>query len=318
MPIRIQVKNFLLVAYKPKFISSNAFLTLLKKHIGEKKAGYSGTLDPFASGLLIIGFGAYTKLLPFLTKSPKCYRATLFLGAQSTTLDIEGIQKVELIKPLCLDNILQVLDSLQGEISYIPPQFSAKHINGTRAYKLARSGISFQLERQNMRVFGLKLLAYNHPFLSFEVCLDEGGYVRSIGELISSKLGVSGALSALERISEGVFSLDSDTLRLTSKKEGELSHQIFEFKAHRFSYTHTQARFFIIPPDYALPFAKMPPLCTQDMALHGKKPTLLNAKSGIYQWFFRDFFSIIEIKENGGFAYICNRIPYADTLQKTR
>ena len=115
-------KNLLFVARKPSFIGSNRFLSQIKRKYGVKKAGFSGTLDPFACGTLIIAFGQYTKLFRFLKKSPKRYRATLWLGASSPTLDIEKIEKIEDVPSFDRDQILDVVSSFCGKVTYHPPK----------------------------------------------------------------------------------------------------------------------------------------------------------------------------------------------------
>ena len=132
--------NAIFVANKPAGMSSNHFLGRLKRKYGVKKAGFSGTLDPFASGCLIVAFGSYTKFFRFLDKSPKVYEATIWLGASSPSMDNENITEISNVKELNLEKLEAIRAELTGKISYIPPKFSAKHVNGTRAYKLARSG----------------------------------------------------------------------------------------------------------------------------------------------------------------------------------
>ena len=120
--------NRLFVAYKPTGISSNHFLSSLKRKYKTKKAGFSGTLDPFAKGVLLIGMGAHTKLFRFLDKTPKTYRATLWLGAKSDSLDTEMIDNVDFLDEFSFDEVLNVVKSLEGELEYEPPIFSAKRI----------------------------------------------------------------------------------------------------------------------------------------------------------------------------------------------
>lgn len=291
------MKHLLLAAHKPKNISSNHFLTRLKKHIGEPKAGYSGTLDPFASGLLVIGFGQYTRLLPFLQLTPKRYRATLWLGASSPTLDIQGIESVRQIPPFSLERVTKVLDSLTGEIAYTPPRFSARHIDGTRAYKLAREGVEFTLAQDKMSVYELTLCAYNHPFLSFEASVSKGAYVRSLGEMIAQRLGVEGALSALHRISEGSISLLSPAQPHAHIKLDSLSYPLF-----------------VLDSVKALPFPTLELSKHKSLISNGARFALQSVKSGVYKTYFEDFFSIIEVLANKEVRYLYNRIPYADTL----
>ena len=199
------MNNRLFVAYKPANISSNTFLGRLKRKYGVKKAGFSGTLDPFAQGVLVIAFGQYTKLFRFLKKTKKSYRATLWLGASSPTLDIEKIEHVEEIMPFAPDSLKIIEQSIKGEIEYFPPKYSAKKVDGQRAYKLARSDKEFALQKIKSTIYDFKILHYMHPFVTFEITISEGGYIRSIGQIIASHFGFNGALSYLERLSEGDF-----------------------------------------------------------------------------------------------------------------
>lgn len=202
--------NRLFVAYKPAGISSNQLLSRIKRRYGVKKAGYSGTLDPFAKGVLIIAFGNHGRLFRFLNKAPKQYRATLWLGAYSPTLDIEQIERIDPIKPLDSDTVQNVVESLRGELTYLPPKYSAKRLEGKRAYELAREGKEVVLKTITSTVYDIRLLHYAHPFVTFEATVSEGSYIRSLGEMIADKLGVSGSLSALERLNEGQFVYENE------------------------------------------------------------------------------------------------------------
>lgn len=203
--------NRLFVAYKPSGTGSNRFLSKLKRKYGVKKAGFSGTLDPFAKGVLLIGFGSYTKLFRFLNKTPKSYKATLWLGAKSDSLDSEMIEEVSLLEPLEFQRVADVVKSLEGALEYEPPIFSAKRINGERAYDLARAGVAFTLKKINSTIYETKLINYCHPFVTFEARVSEGTYIRSLGSIIAQRLGVEhGSLSALERLNEGQFFYENE------------------------------------------------------------------------------------------------------------
>ena len=202
--------NRLFVAYKPSGISSNQLLGRLKRRYGIKKAGYSGTLDPFAKGVLIIAFGNHGRLFRFLNKTPKRYRATLWLGAYSPTLDIEKIESISEIHPFTVEEIQATLQTLTGELTYLPPKYSAKRIDGRRAYEFAREGKEVDLREITSTIYDLSLLHYCHPFVTFEATVSEGSYIRSLGEMIASHLGVDGALSALERLNEGQFIYENE------------------------------------------------------------------------------------------------------------
>ncbi|MDD2384878.1 MAG: tRNA pseudouridine(55) synthase TruB [Sulfurospirillaceae bacterium] len=204
------MENRLFVGYKPANLPSNFFLSRLKRKYGTKKAGFSGTLDPFAKGVLIIALGQFTKLFRFLDKVPKTYRATLWIGATSPTLDSEKIERVETVMPFAPISVEIALKSLIGEISYLPPRYSAKKIDGQRAYAMARADKEFELAKITSHVYDCKLIHYAHPFLTFEITISEGGYVRSMGAIIAQKLGFDGCLSALERLNEGLFVYDNE------------------------------------------------------------------------------------------------------------
>ena len=177
----------------------------VKRKYGTKKVGFSGTLDPFATGCLIVATGQYTKLFQYLNKTPKSYKATLWLGANSPSLDIEKVDSIKELETFDENLIKEVLASLKGELSYYPPKFCAKKINGKRAYSLARAGEEVNLKTITSIIYDIKLLNYNHPFVHFEAKVSEGTYIRSLGSLIADKLGVDGTLSSLHRNQEGQF-----------------------------------------------------------------------------------------------------------------
>ena len=203
--------NRLFVAYKPSNIGSNQYLSRLKWKYKAAKAGFSGTLDPFAKGVLIIAFGKYTSLFRFLNKTPKRYRATLWLGADSDSLDIEMVKQIDEIPELPLEKVKEAIASLEGELEYYPPIFSAKKIDGRRAYDLAREGKEVKLNTIHSTIHEMKFLNYSHPFVTFEATVSEGTYIRSLGRLIAEKLQTPGGiLSALERLNEGQFHFDEE------------------------------------------------------------------------------------------------------------
>ena len=202
--------NRLFVVNKPVFRTSNGYMGYVKRKYGTKKVGFSGTLDPFATGCLIVATGQYTKLFQYLRKTPKSYKATLWLGANSPSLDIEKIDSIKEVETFDEEQIKEVLCSLVGELDYYPPKFCAKKINGKRAYELARSGEEVELKTITSTIYDIKLINYNHPFVHFEAKVSEGTYIRSLGALIADKLGVDGTLSSLHRIHEFTFYFDNE------------------------------------------------------------------------------------------------------------
>ena len=202
--------NKLIVVNKPLFISSNFYLTKIKKKYKNKKAGFSGTLDPFAKGCLIVAFGQYSKLFKYLKKTPKTYKAVVWLGAQSESFDIEKVISVDLVEKIDVEDIISQLNSLVGELEYVPPKFSAKKIDGVRAYELARQGHDIELNKCKMNIYNTKFISYRHPFITIETTVSEGSYIRSFAQILLEKLGTVGTLSYLERINEGAFFYDNE------------------------------------------------------------------------------------------------------------
>jgi len=202
----LKKKSLLFVVDKPINISSRGYINRLKRKYGSK-IGFSGTLDPFASGTLIVATNRYTKLFNYLDKAPKRYLATLWLGAESKSFDLENIISIKDVKEFKIDEVREVLNSLIGEVKYSPPKYSAKRVAGKRAYSLARAGEDVKLKEITSTIYSIKLLQYNHPFIYFDISISEGGYIRSIGQLISQRLGVIGTLSYLRRVEEGRFSI---------------------------------------------------------------------------------------------------------------
>ena len=202
--------NKLIVVNKPLFISSNFYLTKIKKKYKNKKAGFSGTLDPFAKGCLIVAFGQYSRLFKYLKKTPKTYKAVVWLGAISESFDIEKVISVNLVDKINIEDIKFQLNALVGELEYVPPKFSAKKIDGVRAYELARQGHDVELDKCKMNIYDTKFISYRHPFITIETTVSEGSYIRSFAQILLEKLGTIGTLSYLERINEGAFFYENE------------------------------------------------------------------------------------------------------------
>jgi tRNA pseudouridine55 synthase len=202
--------NRLFVVNKPIFKSSNGYMGYVKRKYNTKKVGFSGTLDPFATGCLIVATGQYPKLFQYLKKTPKAYSATLWLGANSQSLDIENVDSVKTVSEFSINDIYQALESLRGELTYYPPKFSAKKVNGKRAYELARAGEEVNLKQITSTIYDIHLVRYNHPFVHFETVVSEGTYIRSLGAMVADKLGVDATLSSLRRDHEGTFRFEDE------------------------------------------------------------------------------------------------------------
>ncbi len=299
--IEMSAEDRIFLAYKPPSVCSNTFLSRFKRVLHCTKAGFSGTLDPFAKGVLLIATGSYTKLLPHLPLSQKQYVATLWLGLQSESLDIENVQSVTLIPPQSSAFVREVVQSLCGIHIYTPPRFCAKRIGGKRAYTLARLGQDITLAPSKMEIFNSTLLHYNHPFVRFSVSVSKGAYVRSIGEMIAQRLGVCGALCSLERVREGYFGFDTCSAFAKQKS-------IFR------AYDSKQIRLVELDIHKMLAY---PVLCLPSLREHFYQGRKLNKDmikfkgNGRFIVNFEDFFSIIEAGETD-VKYLINRIKNVD------
>ena len=193
-------------------ISSNRYLQQIKKRYQFNKIGFAGTLDPFAKGTLICASGQYTKLMRFLHKAPKHYIATIWLGTTSLSLDIQNITAIKNHKILSLSDIVKEITYLRDKryLKYTPPAFSAKHINGKRAYQLAKERQEVALAQTTMEIFDLTLKYYKHPFISLEISVSEGSYIRSFAQILLKRLQACGTLSYLNRVQEGGFVFDDE------------------------------------------------------------------------------------------------------------
>lgn len=177
------------------------------------KVGHTGTLDPFATGLLIILTGDQTKRANAFLKLDKEYLATIRLGATSTTGDLEGkITPYQLPTQIPqLSDIERILPQFLGEIQQRVPNFSAVKINGERAYKLARAGKPIEMPVRPVHIYELEILDYTWPDLQIRCKVSSGTYIRTLGEDIGQALGVGGYLTALRRTRVGNYRIESAT-----------------------------------------------------------------------------------------------------------
>ena len=181
----------------------------VKKITKEKKVGHGGTLDPFASGVLVIGTGKDTKKLKYISDEKKSYDATLFLGEITNTLDVEGevIQKRK-VPILAKKKITDVLDHFIGNYYQTPPMFSAKKVEGKKLYEYARKNIYVKRDPVMLKIFSISLNSFDEKNISFSVECSKGTYVRVLGKDISEKLGTVGYLNSLTRTKVGEHTLN--------------------------------------------------------------------------------------------------------------
>ena len=202
------MENDIILIDKPAGISSFGVVakvrSKLRDEFGHKvKVGHTGTLDPFATGLLILLSGKMTKKSNDFLKLDKTYEATLKLGFTSTTGDPEGeITHINDSVP-SISQIESAINSFLGTITQTPPKYSAIKINGERAYKLARKGQDFEIPSRQVKIYKINILEYNYPNLTIRCHVSSGTYIRTLAEDIGKKLGTGAYLTSLRRLQIG-------------------------------------------------------------------------------------------------------------------
>ncbi len=201
--------------------------SVIKVETGQKvKVGHTGTLDPAATGLLVLVLGQYTKRAGEFSKLDKVYEAELTLGAMSSTGDREGeISRQETgDRRLGKEEIEEVLKSFIGEIEQTPPAFSAIKVDGQRAYKLARAGKEVDIKPRKTTVYSLLSTYYRYPKLCITARVSSGTYIRSLAEDIGEKLETGAYLSALRRTQIGKYSLSNGLALENLKFDNIIKH----------------------------------------------------------------------------------------------
>lgn len=211
---------------KPSGMSSSNAVVKIKKLAHQGRVGHMGTLDPLASGVLIIGVGKATRLFDYYLNKTKTYIATFRFGLLTDTLDIEGKITQEDMPIPSQEQIESVLHNLVGDISQYPPAYSAKCINGTRAYKLARQGVEVKLEPKTVTINYIKLIEkVSEDQYKFEIDCSSGTYIRSIARDMAELLGTGAIMTALVRTRCGVFNL-GDSVDLEDLTEENISNNL--------------------------------------------------------------------------------------------
>ncbi|CAN5661615.1 hypothetical protein BH23PAT2_BH23PAT2_08920 [soil metagenome] len=182
---------------------------LLRAHTGVKKikVGHTGTLDPLATGLIIVVVGSYCKRAEEFSKLDKTYEVTMKLGYISTTGDEEGEKTAVDSRTVTEAEIHRAFEAFRGDIQQIPPAFSAVKVNGQRAYARARAGETFELQPRSVTIHTLDFVEYVYPFVRFTVNVSSGTYIRSLVQDIGSSLGTGAYMSNLRRTSVGQFGI---------------------------------------------------------------------------------------------------------------
>jgi tRNA pseudouridine55 synthase len=197
----------LLLVDKPAGVTSHDVVNVVRRAIGERRVGHAGTLDPFATGLLVVLAGRATRLIPHVSGDPKVYEATIRFGTETDTEDLHGAVVREAAAPE-ETAVRAAIPALTGWLDQVPPAYSAKRVQGRRAYDLAREGVAVELAPSRVRVDGWELLAWREgSVVEADVRITCGGgtYIRSLARDLARRIGSAAHLSALRRVRSGAF-----------------------------------------------------------------------------------------------------------------
>ncbi len=194
---------------KPPGLTSRDVVNRVQRIVHPVKVGHAGTLDPIATGVLVVCLGQATRLIEHVQRMPKRYRATFLLGQQSASDDIELPVEILADAPLPMrQEIEDVLPSFVGDIEQVPPVYSAIKIKGKKAYDLARRGKPPELAARTISIVSLEILQYEYPKLVLDVRCGSGTYIRALGRDLAHRLGSAAVMSELERTEIGAFHVE--------------------------------------------------------------------------------------------------------------
>lgn len=211
--------NGIVNIYKEKGYTSHDVVAVLRKVVGQKKIGHTGTLDPDATGVLPVCLGRATKVCELLTDHDKTYEALLLLGKMTDTQDISG-EVLEERDPgdLTEEEVRSCIESFIGEYDQIPPMYSALKVNGKKLYELAREGKTVERKSRRVQIHGIRILEMNLPHVRMKVDCSKGTYIRTLCHDIGEKLQVGGCMEELERTKVGRF-LKEDAVTLDEVRQ---------------------------------------------------------------------------------------------------
>lgn len=213
---------FLLID-KPKGITSHDVIDEVRKITGEKRVGHAGTLDPNATGLLIVGVGRETtkNLGKFAKSTRKTYESEIYLGEERDTDDVEGkvVSKAKAVLPPSEQEVRLILSTFLGSQEQTPPKYSAIKVKGKKAYQLARAGKKVKLKSRVVSIHSIKLANYNYPRLELKITVSSGTYIRALARDIGKRLGMGAYLNKLRRTKIGDYTIEEAMVLEKLKKD---------------------------------------------------------------------------------------------------
>lgn len=194
---------------KPGGQTSHDVVNRVRRVAGQRRVGHAGTLDPLATGVLLVCMGRATRLIEYLVGQPKRYTAVIRLGQSTDTYDADGTVLAE--RPLAFNQaqLVQALSQFQGEIEQLPPLYSAVKVKGQPLYKLARQGIEVERRPRTVTIHELNIIQYNPPHLEIDLFCSSGTYVRALAHDLGESLNCGGHITALRRTAVGAFTVDT-------------------------------------------------------------------------------------------------------------
>lgn len=192
---------------KPSGPTSHDIVARVRRGTRVKKVGHAGTLDPLATGVLVLCLGPATRLSEYVMASPKTYRARVKFGIETNTYDADGQVVAQDARPVSRDDVLAALDAFRGPIEQVPPMYSAIKRDGQKLYELARAGEEIEREPRPVTIHRLELVVWQSPVALLEVDCSPGTYIRSLAHDLGRALGVGAHLAALERTASGAFTV---------------------------------------------------------------------------------------------------------------
>lgn len=221
----------ILLIDKPVGQTSHQAVELVRRILGTRRAGHTGTLDPDATGLLVVCIGKALRLVEFMEPLSKEYITTVRLGRETDTLDASGKTLSEAPVPaFTREELLRVLEPFRGEISQRPPAISAIRVGGKRSYALARHGIDVPLPERRIRIHALDLLDWTTPKMTLKISCSKGTYIRSLARDLGKALGCGGCVDELRRTAVGNFTVDQ-AIRIGHDRREELQARLMDLES---------------------------------------------------------------------------------------
>jgi tRNA pseudouridine55 synthase len=250
----------LLVLDKPAGMTSRAVVDRVQRWFPRgTRLGHTGTLDPLATGVLVVCVGAATRLAEYVQDMSKVYRAGVYLGARSDSDDADGTLTPVAAVPPPLERIDDELRGFHGEIEQTPPAFSAAHVAGRRAYELARRGEAVSLEPRRVRIYEIRILHYAYPKLELTVQCGKGTYIRSLARDLGERLGCGAYIESLRRERVGSFTAEESlSVNVDEAEARERIHPLATAVAELPQVTATADENVRLRNGQAIPYANLP------------------------------------------------------------